>query len=630
MMESVMQMVSQGFLEWVEAWVNPWYWIVLAIVLFVFGLIGFAPIRPDNIHAQGRRSGAITAHIRLFCWKVLLVLTIGFPLLVLFAAYAKNPSQFWSFVSNFSAFLWDGFLAVLGFPVVGYAIGFIISLTHSRLVIPKWSSLTRRFSVRQSGDELSDIRVETHRLSQKNFDPRTYYREGQFFFGLDANKQPVYECDEDWKTRNQRYVGPTQTGKGVLIGVQLDQAIRHHYTVIFIDPKPDPHARAIMRQACHETNRRFVELDLNDDTPHSYEMFTGGAYRDRRARLFSALRLDDSGAESDFYRGRERAILDDIFPRWDGTLRALYTLLNEEDIAEQTVKTRNTVREWLYLSSLNVAPTDTPLNIEQILLKNDVLYVCGSLTDQVVMAACTVMITEIIQETMRLNAERPAHLFLAIDEVAFLVSERIADALATVSSFRTNVCLAYQSEGDLLTGPDMKTNWRAVAKRIQTNSKIHLYYRAEEFETAQTIAEKSGTLIRNVTRSQRVGIGRHLEETWNHEREIHGVEEHTIHPNMALALPERVGIFFRPTEIAIPLFTSWVPVDLSQYGTKPFLAPKRKEESAAPPPLPGTASLTTPSLSPLPTPSINLAEGLQPLDANSRETPVTPAEKTPS
>lgn len=239
-------------------------------------------------------------------------------------------------------------------------------------------------------------------------------------------------------------------------------------------------------------------------------------------------------------------------------------------------------------------------------------------------------ITEIIQETMRLHTERPAHLFLAIDEVAFLVSERIADALATVSSFRTNVCLAYQSEGDLLTGPDMKTNWKAVAKRIQTNSKIHLYYRAEEFETAQTIAEKSGTLIRNVTRSQRVGIGRHLEETWNHEREVHGVEEHTIHPNMALALPERVGILFRPTEIAIPLFTSWVPVDLSRYGVRPKGQERKREKPNAPPPLPETDPQNTPTNSLPSTHSINLAEGLPPLDTDSSEVPVKPAEKTPS
>ncbi len=624
----MIQMLAHGYLDWVEAWITPWYWVALAVPLFVCGLIGWTPVWPDHTSHSPARSGALTLRLRLLCLKSLLVLILVPPLLVLAAMYTLHVQNISAYFFNFVIFLWDGFLSVLGVPLVGYAMGFIISITYARLVIPQWSSLKRRFTVRQSGDELSDIRVETHRLVQKQFDPRAYYQEGHFFFGLDAHNNPIYERDTDWKTRNQRYVGPTQTGKGVLLGVQLDQAIRHHYSVIFIDPKPDPHARAIMRQACQETNRPFVELDLNDETRGTYEMFKGGAYRDRRARLFSALRLDDSGAESDFYRGRERAILDEIFPQWDGRLPSLYQLLSDDDIAEQTVKTLNTVREWLYLPSLNVAPTDPSLEIEDILLKNKVLYVAGSLTDHVVTAACTVMITEIIQETMRLNAERPDHMFLAIDEVAFLVSERIADALATVSSFRTNVCLAYQSEGDLLTGPDMNTNWKAVAKRIQTNSKIHLYYRAEEFETAQTIAEKSGTLIRNVTRSQRVGIGRHLEETWNHEREIHGVEEHTIHPNMALALPERVGILFRPTEIAVPLFTSWVPVDLSQYGTKPNPAEQGKE-TPEPPTLPSTSSLTSRTRSSTPTPSINLAEGLEPLNAQPSDEPPTPREQSP-
>ena len=509
-MNQVILHMAEALVGGFEAWSAPWYWVSLAALLFVFGLIGLTPLSLDDAARRRHPEHPLKTRFRIMCLKLLIILTVGVPALILFAGYLLYPHTFRDFVVAFGQFLWDGLLSVLGFPVVGYAAGILVSLIASRFLVPKFSSLKRRFNVRQTGDELNDIRVETHRLTQKQFDPRTYYKEAHVFFGLDAQDRPIYETDADWKTRNQRYVGPTQTGKGVLLGVQLDQAIRHGYTVIFIDPKPDPHARAIMRQACHDTQRTFRELDLNSNDYGTYDMFRYGTDRERRTRLFSALRLEDSGAESDFYRGRERAILDEVFANWDGNLASLARLLEDDDYAEQTIKTRNTLREWRYLPSLQADPAGPTLNVEEVLLNNDVLYVAGSLTDQVVMAACTVLITEIIQDTMRLAAARPAHLFLAIDEVAFLVSERIADALATVSSFRTNVCLAYQSEGDLLTGPDMNTNWKAVAKRIQTNSKIHLYYRAEEFQTAQTIAEKSGTVIRNVTRSQRVNIGRHL------------------------------------------------------------------------------------------------------------------------
>ncbi|MDR4483129.1 MAG: TraM recognition domain-containing protein [Nitrospirales bacterium] len=142
------------------------------------------------------------------------------------------------------------------------------------------------------------------------------------------------------------------------------------------------------------------------------------------------------------------------------------------------------------------------------------LYVRSSLHDAVVKAASTMLITEVIQEVMRLKAERHSHVFLVIDEIAFLISETIADALATLTSFDAHLCLAYQSEGDLLNGHDTKINWKAVAQRVKTNSKIHLYYRAEEFDTAQIMADKSGTQVKAVTRAQRVSMGRHLEETW--------------------------------------------------------------------------------------------------------------------
>ncbi|HBP89802.1 MAG TPA: hypothetical protein DD706_19145 [Nitrospiraceae bacterium] len=57
-------------------------------------------------------------------------------------------------------------------------------------------------------------------------------------------------------------------------------------------------------------------------------------------------------------------------------------------------------------------------------------------------------------------------------------------------------------------------------------------------------------------------MGRHLEETWEGDRDIHGVEEAFIHPNVAMTLPERVGVFFQPSQTGQVLYTSWVPVDI--------------------------------------------------------------------
>ena len=153
----------------------------------------------------------------------------------------------------------------------------------------------------------------------------------------------------------------------------------------------------------------------------------------------------------------------------------------------------------------------------------------------------------------------------------------------------------------------MKINWKAIAQRMKTNSKILLYYRAEEFDTAQIMADKSETQVKAVTRAQRVSMGRHLEETWEGDRDIHGVEEAFIHPNVAMTLPERVGVFFQPTQTAQVLYTSWVPVEI--YPT-PILP--------AAPHAPSVSALNTPQLSvPVAPTGVKISGGLSPLPGSS-------------
>ncbi len=588
--------VAVRFLELVQAWADPWYWVVLASILFVLGLIGASPTQIPQHEKDVTQTARLAAYLRLVSLKLLVAFGLLMPALVAGAGYVVNPSNFSAFAENMQAFFWEGFVAVLGFPLIGYAFGWLLSVVHARVITPKVSALKRRFRVRQSGDELSDIRVETRGKQAKNFDPRRYYQEGNIFFGLDEHGTEIRVDEETWKIQHQRYIGPTQTGKGVLIGVQLDQAIRKNHTVIFIDPKPDPYGFSIMKQACLETNRELVALDLNDEQvfPLKYDLFAGGSYRDRLGRVIACAKLASTGNESDYYHRKERAVLNDVFPKGPITLRALLSLLEEEEVREKTGTSCAVLRELLHVQSLDVQDGDETLNLATILRDNQVLYIRSSLHDAVVKTATTMLITELIQETMRLKAERNSHVFLVIDEIAFLITETIADALATLTSFDAHLCLAYQSEGDLLNGHDTKINWKAIAQRVKTNSKMHLYYRAEEFDTAQIMADKSGTHIKAVTRAQRVSAGRHLEETWGAERDIHGVEEAFIHPNVAMTLPERVGVFFQPAHTAKILYTAWVPVEVYPTPILPKPAPSTLR------PITATRPLSTQTVPPQP------------------------------
>ena len=593
------------FLELFQEWANPWYWVILGGILFTFGLLGWSPNQHETTGKNPTVKTLLAVYLRRTGLKALTVLLVLCPLMLLLAGYTINKAQFPAFIKHLVAFFWEGFVSVLGFPLVGYALGLVLSVAYARFLIPKISALKRRFRVRQSGDELSDIRVEANRMQAKHFNPKDYYQPNEIFFGLDEKRKTISIKEDIWKVQNQRYIGPTQTGKGVLIGVQLDQAIRKNHTVIFIDPKPDPYGFSIMKQACLETNREFVALDLNDEQvfPMKYELFAGGSYRDRLGRFISCAKLESTGNESDYYHRKERAILNEVFPKEPIALRNLLDLLEQEHYQEKTGTSCSMIHEMLHVQSLDVGIGEETINLRNILRDNQVLYVRSSLHDAVVKTASTMLITELIQEVMRLKSERDSHVFIVIDEIAFLISETIADALATLTSFDAHLCLAYQSEGDLLNGHDTKINWKAIAQRVKTNSKIHLYYRAEEFDTAQIMADKSGTQVKAVTRAQRVSTGRHLEETWEGNRDIHGVEEAFIHPNVAMTLPERVGVFFQPTQTAQVLYTSWVTVEI--YPT-PILPPNPHSINFSSP--------TTPQPSvPAPPTGVKISGGLSPL-----------------
>lgn len=508
------------------------------------------------------------ATIKLRQWTLIALVMVGFflPMTIWAIGNYVYRESGRTFTDAFTQFMWEGYLNVWEFPILGIGFGWVISFGYHRYLRVYISSIKRKLTMRQSGDELSDIRAEKGQLESKNYDPRKHYKSGHMFFGLDEQNSPIYVPLEEWEATHQRYVGPTQTGKGVEIGVQLDQAIRGGQCVIFIDPKPDKHAKAIMRKACEETGRNFVELDLNPEGRGKYAPFMGGSLRDRRTRLMYVLGLHDTGDTADFYKSGERAILDKLLESWDGHLDTLRQLLRNPDIFELVKRSLNYINEWLSLSTFQLDKRKTGFSVERSLCENAVVYIRGNLDDEVINKATTVLLMEIVQECKRLDPIRKTHVFLATDEIAFLINEKIADSLATVAGFRCNMLLAYQSEGDLLNLKDKTQNAQAIASRVKTNCKISLYYMAMDYQTAKTMADESGTIQKAVTRSQKVDIGKHQQEEWDNSRDIHRVEEALITINKAKMLPARVGILYRPAKLATPCFTAWVPIDLNRWG----------------------------------------------------------------
>ena len=162
---------------------------------------------------------------------------------------------------------------------------------------------------------------------------------------------------------------------------------------------------------------------------------------------------------------------------------------------------------------------------------------------------CSLLIQCILQATMRLftQQQRDAHLFLCIDEVRFMVTDLLADTLATITGTDAHLAIAYQSLEDIRNIKDVNINARSVERSINVNCKSAIYYQAADFETAEYAAEQTGT--RQVSR-YRFNVKQNVMggETYTDRHMITQEDQPFINPNTLLMLPERVALHKRPNQ----------------------------------------------------------------------------------
>jgi hypothetical protein len=136
----------------------------------------------------------------------------------------------------------------------------------------------------------------------------------------------------------------------------------------------------------------------------------------------------------------------------------------------------------------------------------------------------------------------------------------LADALATIVGSRVNIVTACQSINDLKTPDDINLDGEATYRSISTNSQLKLVYGGADSDTAEWVAKLSGTIVKQVTSMEKVTVKSAGAEEWDLGRTIKPLEEALITENVALTLPPRVCVVFRPSELATVTFTAPVPV----------------------------------------------------------------------
>lgn len=553
--------------EFLSSWLDPWLWITTGIILFILCVIGISPIK-DEVESSTPELALIK--IRRLLLAILATLYLLIPLIVALLSAVVLRSDWYELFNSFFFSVVDSLKHLWTAPAAGLLAGLFLRIGWKRYYMPLRSRFWRQLRFKQSADSLSDIRKEKSRLEPQTFLPAKFYKNGQFCYGLDEGKKPVYIAEEIWQVHNQKIIGPTQTGKGVLIGVQLDQSIRKNHCTIFVDPKGDKHAIHIMHQACKETGRKLIVLDFSSISANlAWEPFLNGSTRERRARLHFAFGLKDTGADADFYKANERKVIDSVWDHWDGTISDLESILSVGKNADNSKRTLSYLGEWLHLPAFN--NQENNFSLDEFIESGGVLYVRSSLQDETVIKGTTVFLMDLAQTLMRLYTEnrRPNHVFAVIDEVRFLMTDLLADSLATICGFDAHFAIAYQSVLDIRNLKDKNINAAAVEQSVNINCKQTICYMAADTETAEWISDQTGEIQKSVTRMEGIEINELGGEVWEKRRVLNREAENYITPNVLRMMPERTGVLLLPSELAKILYTCWVPVTENYAPEKP-------------------------------------------------------------
>lgn len=562
-------------------WVDPQWWIWVSFCIFMLCMIHLLPLqlKPENHDFSDRiflflRLVFIGSLVLLLVFPVLFYLAFGMLTAgdrqaeasrVVLAWYREMAGDYW------------------GLPLAAWILGVTINFCWHRYASPYFSQVRRKFRVKQAEDEKSDIRQAQDQYQTRRYEPEPYFKDGEYFVALDVNDKPIYIKDDIFESTHSASFAPTGFGKGVEHGVILTQAVRRGNTTFWIDPKGDKRAPYILQQEAARAGRPFIYLDLNPDGKGNWHPFKGGALRDRRSRMLAAYRLTPTGTNADVYKTKERSFVDILLKDTDGSIPAMYEavkgLVNKDDLSEL----REGLGEWAQISTFTPNRKRKGHSIEQCLLNNAVVYVRGSLTDNVVKAATRAYVSELIQEANRLYSQRTSHITAFIDETRFLISTEIVDALATTRELRMNMLLATQAISDLRNLEDKTIDGEALQKSVEVNCQIKMIYRAGDAKTAEWGEELAGTKNIRVAGMERTQVNRWGAEEWDNVRSFNKEEVPLFHRNIFLALPHMVFVLYQPTALPTVGFSSWVNVDQSvcSWGKKEVEDPPEASDPPA-------------------------------------------------
>lgn len=551
--------------------------ISFALFTLIGSAFGMSPLKSHPDHDFGQsilvkvRQGILISTAAILAMIVVMGIVYG--------QTTNNPEQGYS---DYGRWFFNAIISRWYLMPIAAFLGFSIQFIFKRYLLTAYSGILRKLRNNQTKDKQSDIRNDSGNTEAKTFTPSKQYKKGKVFLGLGEDNKPLYVPQDTWYETNMQVIGPTRYGKGVQIGGLMDQAIKRGDCVFYIDPKKDKFAPHVMYQAAKEAGKKFYYVDLNDHETSKWAPFSGGSPIDAFSRFETAFGLELTGDPgTDYYKTQELKEARRAFDK-TSSLEGIKSLIEGTEASKLDAE----LDKWCRYPSLT-PKKGKGFNIGKALEEGAVVFVRGSLDDSTIKTATKAFIAEMVQEARRLEPNRESHATFFVDEVSFLVSKILTQALATIVGFRVNMVLAYQSQNDLLSVDDKSLNPKYVYNSVNVNCQLKVVHGGADFETAQGISELSGTVIKEVTQREQTDISATGGETWVKQRTVAPTEEALITANKILTLPPRVSVLIRPTELAAICYSSFVPVknmeSLTEYIKKlrkPQVANTKKSSSS--------------------------------------------------
>jgi hypothetical protein len=341
----------------------------------------------------------------------------------------------------------------------------------------------------------------------------------------------------------------------------------------------------------------------------------------------TAFDLADSGSNADFYRLFDRLACQDVCARAvaDGnnpTIKDLVTAANKSRAIDDE-KGQKFKANLIEISELSVLNTNQGLDLRAILEQNAILYIVGTTRNAKVTRVQKMLllrILQLIEQRDRTQKLRPVAMML--DELKYLLSTGVLQALGTVRDKGCHVMLAHQTNGDLRDcgGLDPET----VSSAVKVNTALKLIYRCVDNDDAEWASGLSGTIVVQQKSA-------HMQQGMFHagEGQFRETERPFMTENQLRTMPKMTGMLFgfdlakrvqvSPMSFGTP--PEIMPAPPIAEGTKQHNAAKNTKDNAAA----NTASATPAPAAvqhPEPEPVANIAIPVQPqpAEANTLET----------